>query len=114
MIKKIDYKFSYKNDVAWKIFAMEHIEVDIIGKAVEYSRNMPQTTTEDIVQDLRSKVWVALDSFDRENASLRTYINRVIKNYLIDLTIFHNRKKRNYVCPDTDLFSSDMEHELTE
>jgi len=109
LIYVIDYKNSEPD---WRIFAMEHVERDIIGKAVEYSRNMPQTTTEDIVQELRMKVWSSLDNYDKERASLRTFVNRMLKNHLINMTIYHHRIKRNYVCPDNDIFSTDTENEV--
>jgi len=68
-------------------------ENDIVAKAKYYT--IPNMDWEDIAQELRITLWQKLDKFQgRNNASERTFAMKIMKNKILDLAKFSNRKKR--------------------
>lgn len=66
---------------------------DIVGKAMTF--RIPGMEWEDVAQELDIALWLKLPRFaGRNNASERTFAQKVMKNRLLDLVKSANRQKR--------------------
>lgn len=67
------------------------MEINEIYKQLKYHHHL----SEDDVQELAIKIWQARDKYDASKASLSTWVQKIVTNYLID----KKRKKINMPIP---------------
>lgn len=103
------------NKITYSQRAMEKAERLIVLKANKY--NIPGYTSEDLAQELRIHLWDKLEKYHPVKAGLDTWLNRVLSNHLINMSVRAKRKNRDILDdPRTLRFSEipevpDDEHE---
>jgi RNA polymerase sigma factor (sigma-70 family) len=54
----------------------------------------PHLSSEDVEQELLIDLWQRWGRFDATRSQERTFVNRVVRNKMVELVRYHNRKKR--------------------